>query len=240
MGAALRLTFLSILGEPGTFDPGVYDGIPGGADECQWIAQSFAYLDGIEITGVKVAEGEAIPDPGSADAFILGGSYNSVHDGFDWQARTDDWFADLRAAGQPLLGICGGHQLMGRYFGSAVTSVAKAPVAGTLPVGLTEAGRNSALFAGFDETADFHFANYEEVASAPEGAISLAETEDIAVAALDYGKGWYSVQFHPEAEAATLAVSWKNSRPDLGARYRETRSGKRLIENFLRLCGTSS
>ena len=233
----MRLTFLSILGEPGTFDPSVYDGWPGGADECRWFRNAFSYLPGIEITGAKVAEGEAIPAPATADVFILGGSYNSVHDGFEWQARIYDWLADLEAAGKPLLGICGGHQMMCRYFGSPVVAVPTAPVAGTLPVRVTEAGRRSPLFAGLGSGADFHFANYEHVDAVPAGATHLAESDDIPVAALDYGKGWYSVQFHPEAEAGNLAASWKNSRPEFGPRYREIASGKTLVENFLRLQG---
>jgi len=231
----MRMTFLSILGEPGTFDPGVYDGVPGGADECRWILQSFSYLEGVEIAGVKVAEGEAIPSPRSADAFVLGGSYNSVHDGFAWQESITEWFSELAAAGKPLLGICGGHQLIGRYHGSAVTKVARPPVAGTLPVSFTEAGRRSPLLAGLGHEASFHFANNEHVTVVPEGASCLAAAEGIPVAALDYGNGWYSVQFHPEAEVETLAVSWKNSRPEIGERYQETAAGKRLIENFLGL-----
>jgi GMP synthase-like glutamine amidotransferase len=231
----MRMTFLSILGEPGTFDPGVYDGIPGGADECQWILQAFGHLEGVEITGVKVAEGEAIPSPWTADAFVLGGSYNSVHDGFGWQESIMRWLSELAEAGKPLLGICGGHQMMGRFFGSEVMGVPSAPVAGTLPVNFTEAGRRSPLFSGLGTEAVFHFANHEHVVAVPEGASCLAEAEDIPVAALDYGNGWYSVQFHPEAEAETLAVSWKNSRPEFGERYQESAAGKRLIENFLGL-----
>jgi len=233
----MRLTFLSILGEPGTFDPSVYDDWPGGADECRWFFDSFAYLEGVEIVGVKVAEGEAIPAPATADVFVLGGSYNSVHDGFEWQDRIYDWLADLKAAGKPLLGICGGHQMISRFFGSPVVRVAAAPVAGTLPVRLTDAGKASPLFAGLGEGADFHFANYEHVDSLPEGATHLAESDDVPLAAFDYGRGWYSVQFHPEAEAGCLAASWKNHRPDLGSRYRQIATGRRLIENFIGLQG---
>jgi len=116
----MRMTFLSILGEPGTFDPGVYDGIPGGANECQWILQSFGYLEGVEITGVKVAEGEAIPSPATADAFVLGGSYNSVHDGFGWQESIMRWLSELAEAGKPLLGICGGQQLLNVALGGTL------------------------------------------------------------------------------------------------------------------------
>ena len=110
----MRVCYLSILGQPGTYDASVYAEIPGGDDECAWIRARFAYLSDVEILGARVSHGEAIPAPESADAFILGGSYNSVHDDFPWQRALLAWFAALRAAEKPLLGICGGHQLMSR------------------------------------------------------------------------------------------------------------------------------
>ena len=36
----------------------------------------------------------------------------------------------------------------------------------------------------------------------PTGATILAATADSPAVALDYGGGWYSVQFHPEASHA--------------------------------------
>ena len=62
----------------------------------------------------------------------------------------------------------------------------------------------------------------------------LARTGALPAAALAFAGGWYSVQFHPESEAESLAISWARERPDLAAAYREVDTGKRLIENFLR------
>ena len=230
----MHLCFLSILGEPGSYDPAVYSGVAGGDDECHWFRTSFGYLQGLTITGLRISHGDPVPAPRSSDAFILGGSYNSVHDELIWQQELLGWFDALAAAGRPLLGICGGHQLMSRYFGAQVGSVATAPVAGTRPVALTEAGRGSALFDGHDNPSAFHFANYEHVLSPPEGATVLAESEQVPVAALDYGRDWYSVQFHPEAEVETLAVSWAPTHPHIADSYVDNRHGKRLIENFLK------
>ncbi len=231
----MRLCYLSILGEPGTYDASVYADLPGGDDECAWIRGRFGYLADVEIGGARVSHGEAIPDPASADAFILGGSYNSVHDDFPWQRALLAWFGELRAADKPLLGICGGHQLLSQFAGAAVTGVAEAPIAGTHSVGLTEAGRAAPLFAGLTDPATFHFANFEQVAAPPAGARILAATDRLPAAALDYGGNWYSVQFHPEADAHGLAISWAPTRPDLAAAYRDHPDGTRVIENFVAL-----
>ena len=231
----MRVVFISILGEPGTYDGSVYEGIPGGDDECQWFRRMFAHLDGLEILGHRVSHGDPVPCPQSAEAFILGGSYNSVHDDFTWQRDLIEWFAALRSAGRPLLAICGGHQLLCRFHGSKVVAVAKAPVAGTLPVSLTEAGERSPLLCGIENPAQFHFANFEHVEALPEGGVLLAERSDVPIAAVDHGKDWYSVQFHPEAGVDTISVGWSPSHRELVENYRESGSGKRLIENFLAL-----
>ncbi len=229
----IRVCFLSILGEPGTFDPSVYDNIPGGADERAWILNTFGGLDGVRLSAVAVSHGEAVPDPADADGFILGGSYNSVHDGYAWQAEVRDWFDRLRGTGKPLLGICGGHQLMALHAGSDVEMLPGGFVAATDPVDLTAAGRSSPLFDGFAGDPEVHFANQEHVTAPPDGAVLLARHPLVPVAALDYGNGWYSTQFHPEATVETLGASWRATHPEYAQRYRETGHGARIIGNFV-------
>lgn len=229
----MRLFFVSILGEPGSYDPSVYKEAPGGDNECRWFMEDFAYLEGVEILGARVSHGDPLPAPESADAFILGGSYNSVHDDFPWQREVLAWFDHVKDAERPLLGICGGHQLMGLYFKAEVGPVPAAPIAGTEAVALTDKGRHSPLFAGLSDIPAFHFANYEHVLQRPAGAEILARHEHIPVAALSFSDRWFSVQFHPEAQAESLAMSWRPTHPDFAAAYTENGLGKRLIENYL-------
>ena len=231
----MRVAFISILGEPGTYDGSVYEGIPGGDDECQWFRRGFGYLAGLEILGYRVSHGDPVPAPESADAFILGGSYNSVHDDFSWQRELLLWFGALKESGRPLLAICGGHQLLCSFAGSDVKAVRKAPVAGTIPVNLTEEGRRSPLFAGLGDSIEFHFANFEHVTALPDGCLLLAEQADVPIAAVDHGSGWYSVQFHPEAVVETISVGWSPRHPEIAKRYHHGDSGRQVIENFLAL-----
>ena len=228
-----RVCFLSILGEPGSYDPAVYDLAPGGDNECRWVQDSFAYLDAVEIAGVCLPKGDPIPAVASADAFILGGSYNSVHDDLPWQRALLDWFNDLADADKPLLAICGGHQLLGQYFSTPVGPVESAPMAGTMSVSQTEAGRRSPLFRNIGDDARFHFANYEHVTACPPGATVLATHTHMPAAALAYSDTWFSIQFHPEAEAESIAISWRPTHPAFADRYHDDPAGKRMIENFL-------
>lgn len=228
----MRIVFLSILGEPGSYDPSVYDSIAGRDNEAIWMQNYLRDVPDLELEVPRLCLGEAIPEPESADAFILGGSYNSVHDGFSWQRALLEWFPALEKAGKPLLGICGGHQLMAHYFGCPVTKLDGGPVAGTQPVSLTDAGLGSTLFQALESPADFHFANFEQVSGCPADAKVLATTPRLAYAALRYANGWLSTQFHPETTAEILATSWSHSQPDIAKRYRENQNGIRVLRNF--------
>ena len=231
-----RVLFISMIGEPGRYDPRIYADQPGGDDEAHWV---FRQLDAlglgqrIDYRGVYVCRGEALPEPDTADAVILGGSYHSVHDDLDWQHATRSWLDRYRDTANPLLAICGGHQMIAQAAGAAVESIPGGASAGTLPVQLTATGRGHFLFAGYTDAPEYHFANSEYVAAPPAGAVVLATRNDDPAAALDHGGNWYSVQFHPEATHDSMAASWRPKHPDRAARYRPVEDGNRLLKNFL-------
>jgi GMP synthase (glutamine-hydrolysing) len=229
----MRVVFLSILGEPGSYDPSVYDSIAGRDNEAVWMQDYLKDVPDLDLEVPRLCLGDSIPDPDSADAFILGGSYNSVHDAYPWQKALLGWFPAVERAGKPLFGICGGHQLMAYYFGQPVTKLEGGPAAGTQPVSLTDAGREFALFESLNNPVDFHFANFEQVSGCPADAEVLATTPRLAYAALRYANGWLSTQFHPETTAEILATSWSHSRPDIAKSYRENQNGIRVLRNFL-------
>jgi GMP synthase-like glutamine amidotransferase len=225
-----------MIGAPGRYDPTVYADEPGGDDEVHWVRLRLREI-GVEAQvayrGVRVCDGAALPPPEEADGVIVGGSYHSVHDDLPWQRETMAWLDCYRASGRPLLGICGGHQLVAHLSGASVEPVSGGPVAGSHNVTLTLAGRRHFLFAGFDAAPDFHFANFDHVAAPPNGATVLAMAPNMPCVAIDHGGGWYGVQFHPEATDSCLAVSWKPNDPALMRGYRPLPEAPRLIRNFL-------
>lgn len=235
-----RVLFVSMIGQPGRYDPSIYADVPGGDDEVHWVflqLRDLGLADRIEYHGVFVCRGEALPEPEEADAVILGGSYHSVHDDLDWQHATRDWLDRYRGTGRPLLAICGGHQMVCEIEGATVERVPSGVMAGTMAVTLTEAGRRHFLFAGYGDAPDFQWANEERVAHPPQGAIVLATRPEIPCAALDHGGGWYSVQFHPEASHESMAVSWRPSHPEYAERYCPAPQGSLLLRNFLKGTG---
>lgn len=231
-----RVLFVSMIGQPGRYDASIYEGLPGGDDEVHWVflqLRALGLADKIEYHGVFVCRGEALPAADEADAVILGGSYHSVHDNLDWQHATRDWLREYRAYGGPLLGICGGHQMISELAGAPVRHIPTGQLAATLPVTLTEAGRGHFLFAGYEDTPEFHFANEEHVAALPHDSTILATRPELPCAALDHGGNWYSTQFHPEATADSMIVSWKPTHPEFSTNYHPLENGSLLLKNFL-------
>jgi GMP synthase-like glutamine amidotransferase len=240
--ARKKLLHVSIQGSDSTLDPGRFEGVEETADDVRWVENRLIELgvrDRLEFTAAYTYNGESPPDPGSIDAVILGGSYPSVNAGLPWQRATMDWLARFREVGRPILGICGGHQMMSRLLGAEVKPLELDgdPHAGSIAVDLTEAGRRHFLFEGFGPRPRFYFGNFEHVVSAPAGATVLGSTASFRVAALDYGGGWLSVQFHPEATMETMIVDYGISHPHVLPNYEPLPEAKRLVLNFLRGCG---
>lgn len=237
MSARPRVVYLAQLGAPGRYDPALFAAMPGGDDEPHWVARQVEALGlagRIDFAARRVALGEAPPAPDEAEAAILGGSFHSVHDDLPHQRAVLDWLARWRAAGKPLLGICGGQHLMGQWAGVAVEPVPGGPVNGSLRVDVPAAGEGHAMFHGFaPETRVFHFGNEERLARPPAGATVLATRPGLPAAALDHGTGWWSVQFHPEADETLFQAA----RPESRRNWRALPTAPLLMRNFLAATG---
>lgn len=236
-GRNKRVVFLSQLGIPGSYDPAIFRNAPGGDDEGHWLAlqlDALGLLDRIDYSSRRVTHGGQPPEPEEADIVILGGSFHSVHDDLPYQRRMLDWFGRWRAADKPLFGICGGHQLISFWQGIPVEKIPEGPACATQSIRLTEAGKAHPLFAGLaGDDLHFHFGNFDRVTRLPEGAMLLADRPEMPAMAIDHGRHWWSVQFHPEADRAIFVMSWGKEAPGFGHNYRPVPKATQLLRNFL-------
>ncbi len=118
--------------------------------------------------------------------------------------------------GVPILGICYGMQLMAYTLGGAVSKCGKSEY-GTTSVSIDT---NNPLFKGLnkDETALMSHTDY--VSSVPSGFTVTAFSNTCPACAMEnIDKKLYAVQFHPEVE--------------------HTACGKKILKNFLSICGLS-
>ncbi|MBJ7437980.1 MAG: type 1 glutamine amidotransferase [Sphingopyxis sp.] len=227
-----RLAFVAQLAVPEGADPRIFARLQGGADDAAAFRGVFDTLDHaprFELHAVHADRGEEIGL--DYDAVVLGGSVASVNDVLPWQVGLASWLARWREIGRPLLGICGGHQLMAQAMGGTVSRRATGPFVGSRTARMTVDGADHWLFAGLGPDPRFQFAHFDHVSTMPEGGRVLALGAE-TVAAADYGGGWVSVQFHPEVSCDRLATLWYGLTDDRTA-FEYLHGCERLIDNFL-------
>lgn len=139
----------------------------------------------------------------------------------------------IRETRTPLLGLCGGHQLIGLTFGVTPAPMGRlAPGEGdprpALAAGMRKEwgpsvvriSASDPLFAGLDETVVVEQRHFWELKAAPAGFVRLAASDACPVQAIRHeGRLLYGVQFHPER--------YSDRHPD----------GRIILSNFFRLAG---
>ena len=233
----VKLLYVSEMAEPDMHDLTVYAGLAEGVEDSAWFATRIHELklaESVAVQSVQVCLGDALPSTDDFDGVVIGGSYHMVSEDRPWQRAILAWLAHAWRAPRPLLGICGGHQLMAHFFGAAVEPISSGTWSETTPIALTAEGRAHWLFAGMPPQTPYHFACSEHVARPPTTATVLAQQNGSPAVALDYGRSWVSVQFHPEMSAEAMQQSWQRSAPERARRYAPSPQSAQIIANFVR------
>jgi GMP synthase (glutamine-hydrolysing) len=118
------------------------------------------------------------------------------------------------ACGRPVLGICAGMQLLGRFAGGRIEHSAE-PEIGELEVEVIE---RDGLFRDVGDRPRVWQYHTDELTGVPDGFRVLASTARCRVQALaSEERGWWGTQFHPE--------SYRSANPD----------GERILRTFFEL-----
>ena len=141
-------------------------------------------------------------DLGAVDLLVVLGGPISVEDedNYPWLSDEVALIRERLDAGQPLLGICLGAQLMARALGARVKPMGVKEI-GFAPLTLTEAGRSSALAElGSQPMLHWHGDQFE----LPIGMVSLASTPICPHQAFAPHARALGLQFHPEVDPARI------------------------------------
>ena len=145
---------------------------------------------------VSVANGEALPDPATLEAFLVTGSPAGVYDPEPWMEPLFDFIRWAAAERTPGLGICFGHQAIARAMGA---DVRKAPQGWGV-------GRHTYDWVSPPDWMDdrgkalsLAVSHQDQVLSQPVGTRLVARSEFTPFAALAYETApFLTFQAHPE------------------------------------------
>jgi GMP synthase-like glutamine amidotransferase len=165
---------------------------------------------------LEIASGRPVETVHYLDAHDLSGAHAIVLSGSSapWAAHDPaalDRLGELVSRSRrPVLGICAGMQLLGRFAGTRIAHAAE-PEIGELEVEVIE--RDGLLREAGERPRVFQH-HTDELVELPAGFRLLATTDRCLVQAMaDEERGWWGTQFHPE--------SYRSANPD-GARILRT------------------
>jgi GMP synthase (glutamine-hydrolysing) len=140
---------------------------------------------------------------------VLSGGPSSVYE--DGAIQPD---ARIFSLGIPVLGVCYGQQAMAHLLGGAVEAAGHREYGGAE----VDADLGCPLFAGTAPRQKVWMSHGDRVSRVPGGFKVVGRTANAPVAAMaDEARRFYGIQFHPEV--------------------RHTELGRRILDNFLDLCG---
>jgi GMP synthase (glutamine-hydrolysing) len=149
-------------------------------------------------------DGRRSPEPRDFAGVIITGSSASLTAPEPWMDDACDLVRRAAEAGVAVLGVCFGHQLVGRAFGAAVVRNPRGWEIGTREVALTQAGARDPLFAGLGPTLHVNLTHEDHVEPDPALAV-LAENGHTPLQAIAVGDHVRGVQFHPEFSGPVMA-----------------------------------
>ena len=155
---------------------------------------------------VDAVHGGGLPEPGDCCGVVVTGSHAMVTDNLPWSLGIERWIPGLVDAGVPFLGICYGHQLLGRAAGGVVGYHPLGTESGTVCIRLADDARQDRLFDGIPGTFAAHATHAQSVLDLPPGAVRLAGNAFEPNHAFRVGRCAWGVQFHPEYSTEVMAA----------------------------------
>ncbi|MEM8729114.1 MAG: type 1 glutamine amidotransferase [Pseudomonadota bacterium] len=138
----------------------------------------------------SVVDGVPMPAADDADGWLITGSRHGAYEDHPWIAPLEALIRSIDDTGQPLVGICFGHQIIAQALGGRVEKFSGGWAVGRQVYDL--GGRRIAVYAW----------HQDQVVEVPASATVLGGNAFARNAFLQYGTRIWTCQPHPEFDAA--------------------------------------
>jgi GMP synthase (glutamine-hydrolysing) len=173
-----------------------------------------------------------------------------VTDNLQWSVNIEQWIR--KAINHPIyiLGICYGHQLIGKALGGYVDNNPKGKEIGTVTIFSKDEINKDPLFK--DTPLDFkaHVTHMQSVLTLPKGAKSLASNPHDENQIVRFSEYIWGVQFHPEFDETIMQEYIKEQEKELNSlgfdinkllpKVNKTTYANTLIDKFVQLLKNKS
>lgn len=151
---------------------------------------------GLEFETWTVLEDEFPDSIADADGWVVMGSKHGVYENAPWMIRLQDFLREAVGAGQPVFGICFGHQILATALGGKVVKSDKGWGVGVHAYDVDAS--NADWLTDSPSTLRINAFHQDQVVEIPEGATVWASSDFCPYAGLQYGANAASIQPHPE------------------------------------------
>ena len=142
--------------------------------------------NGFEFQTYSVVDGQFPEDAHQANGWVITGSRHGAYEDHPWIPRLEQLIRDIQATGNPLIGVCFGHQIIAQALGGKVEKFN-----GGWVVGRTD-------YAFEDQNVTLNAWHQDQVTQVPEGAEVIGTNTFCENAMISYGDTIWTVQAHPE------------------------------------------
>ena len=170
---------------------------------------------GHQVTSTKFYQNDSLPYPDQIDWLIIMGGPMGIYDedDFPWLKAEKQFIKELIDQNKTVLGICLGSQLIAAALGAKIYPN-KFKEVGWFPISLSEQGKKSELFTGFESTFEvFHW--HGDTFDLPKNATHLASSSVCKNQAFLINNKVLGLQFHFEVTADSLNNMVENGKNEL-------------------------
>lgn len=188
---------------------------------------------------LKAQEKPTFPEPENISGVIVSGAHENVTDDLPWMTELQKWIKKIHKQNIPMMGVCFGHQIIGKALGGKVAFNPNGDEYGLLPVQML--AKKAVFNVKLPEVFFAYATHSQSIVELPEGAISLAKSELEPNHIVHFGNKTWGFQFHPEFTYKLTHSYIKDMKTaqSLGTIEQQNEAetiGKTILDSFLSYC----